>query len=203
MDEVDNIIIDSLKALNCDIPEGINNLKQFNDDLVILSVSTCLEKIIPSSIFPKKLSPSMAVRLKAASHLAEQIKDIGFKDEIGYQTLLYFNEVEIRRLLIFLIEKLPRDSETSIQTEEVGYISKLLIDLELKLKHFPSLWVSSNDLNRGVNLCEDVIEVRSYGNSSNMRVKNLKISSDGNNSGDRDYFIHILPTVTKQCAPMN
>ncbi|KAL3288396.1 hypothetical protein HHI36_002844, partial [Cryptolaemus montrouzieri] len=53
MDEVDNIIIDSLKALNCDIPEGINNLEQFNDDLVILSVSTCLEKLFPHLYFLK------------------------------------------------------------------------------------------------------------------------------------------------------
>uniref|UniRef100_A0A3Q2QVP4 Coiled-coil domain-containing protein 22 n=1 Tax=Fundulus heteroclitus TaxID=8078 RepID=A0A3Q2QVP4_FUNHE len=42
--------------------------------------------------------------------------DIGYKGEIGYQTFLYSNEPEIRSLLMFLVEKLPREtSEASDQ----------------------------------------------------------------------------------------
>lgn len=36
-------------------------------------------------------------------------QDIGYKGEIGYQTFLYSNETEIRSLLMFLVEKLPRE----------------------------------------------------------------------------------------------
>lgn len=43
-------------------------------------------------------------------------QDIGYKGEIGYQTFLYSNEPEIRSLLMFLVEKLPRErAETSDQ----------------------------------------------------------------------------------------
>ncbi len=37
-------------------------------------------------------------------------QDVGYKGEIGYQTFLYSNEPEIRSLLMFLVEKLPRES---------------------------------------------------------------------------------------------
>lgn len=41
---------------------------------------------------------------------------MGYKSEIGYQTFLYSNETDVRRLLMFLIEKLPKD--TSQQEDE-------------------------------------------------------------------------------------
>lgn len=44
------------------------------------------------------------------------MQDLGYKGEIGYQTFLYSNEPEIRSLLMFLVEKLPRErSEASDQ----------------------------------------------------------------------------------------
>ncbi len=38
------------------------------------------------------------------------LQDIGYEGEIGYQTFLYSNEPEIHSLLMFLVEKLPRES---------------------------------------------------------------------------------------------
>ena len=43
-------------------------------------------------------------------HSALLFQDLGYKGEIGYQTFLYSNEPEIRSLLMFLVEKLPRES---------------------------------------------------------------------------------------------
>lgn len=37
-------------------------------------------------------------------------QDLGYQGEVGYQTFLYSSEPEIRRLLLFLVEKLPRDA---------------------------------------------------------------------------------------------
>ena len=37
------------------------------------------------------------------------LQDAGFDSEIGYQTFLYSNVESVRRLFMFLIEKLPRD----------------------------------------------------------------------------------------------
>ncbi|RZC41223.1 coiled-coil domain-containing protein 22 -like protein, partial [Asbolus verrucosus] len=75
-----------------------------------MAISTCLETIIPDMTFPKKLPPSMSSKLKITSSLAEQIKELGFREDMGYQTILYCNEAEIRRVLMFLIERLPRET---------------------------------------------------------------------------------------------
>ena len=40
-------------------------------------------------------------------------KQLGYKQEIGYQTFLYTNENDMRRLLMFLSEKLAKDMSTS------------------------------------------------------------------------------------------
>jgi hypothetical protein len=42
-----------------------------------------------------------------SNHFKQQI---GYKNEIGYQTFLYSNATEMRRMLIFLVEKLTKDS---------------------------------------------------------------------------------------------
>lgn len=42
------------------------------------------------------------------------MQDLGYKGEIGYQTFLYSNEPEIRSLLMFLVEKLPRESAEAL-----------------------------------------------------------------------------------------
>ncbi|XP_045480720.1 coiled-coil domain-containing protein 22 homolog [Harmonia axyridis] len=200
MEEVDGIILETLRALNCDFPEDISSLKQFDEDIIISCLSSCLESIIPSSKFPKKLSPSMAIRLKTASYLAEQIKELGYRDEIGYQTILYFNETEIRRLFIFLIEKLPKETGNSTQIEEVGYIPKLLIDIKKKLKP-SSIWIPPSLCNRGICSNENSLEIRSYGNSYPLEIKKITLpSSEHTSEGFRDYHVNILPTVTKQCS---
>lgn len=36
---------------------------------------------------------------------------MGFRGDIGYQTFLYSNVIEVRRVFMFLIERLPKESE--------------------------------------------------------------------------------------------
>lgn len=78
------------------------------------AISHCLETMIPGGSFPHKLPPSMSLRLKVATNLAEQIKELGFRGDMGYQSILYSNEIEIRRVLMFLIERLPREANKSV-----------------------------------------------------------------------------------------
>lgn len=40
---------------------------------------------------------------------------VGYKSDIGYQTILYGNIVDMRRILMFLIEKLPKETENIIK----------------------------------------------------------------------------------------
>ncbi|GCB83268.1 hypothetical protein scyTo_0024059, partial [Scyliorhinus torazame] len=56
----------------------------------------------------------MSARFRIGMSLAQACQDLGYQGDIGYQTFLYSNEPEIRRLLMFLVEKLPRDSVDSV-----------------------------------------------------------------------------------------
>ncbi|XP_064359510.1 coiled-coil domain-containing protein 22 isoform X2 [Dromaius novaehollandiae] len=51
----------------------------------------------------------MSARFRLASDLASACQELGFGGDVGYQTFLYSSEHDTRRLLLFLVEKLPRD----------------------------------------------------------------------------------------------
>ena len=78
-------------------------------------------------------------------------KQLGYKQEIGYQTFLYTNENDMRRLLMFLSEKLSKDMSTSASSTdqiELGGSSvtkksknlNLLIAQQLK-KDLNKIWI--------------------------------------------------------------
>jgi hypothetical protein len=46
-------------------------------------------------------------------------QELGYRGEVGYQTFLYSNEADIRRVFIFLIEKLPKESSEAVE-ESLG-----------------------------------------------------------------------------------
>lgn len=48
---------------------------------------------------------------------------VGFRGDIGYQTFLYSNIIELRRVLMFLIERLPKESEKLPVTQPTDKLS--------------------------------------------------------------------------------
>ncbi|KAA0714072.1 Coiled-coil domain-containing protein 22 [Triplophysa tibetana] len=112
MEEVDRILIHSLRQVGTDIDEDVQSVKQFTSELIVEAVVRCLRVIDPSvsNGLSHSLPPGMSARFRLGMSLAQACQDVGFKGEIGYQTFLYSNEPEIRSLLMFLVEKLPRES---------------------------------------------------------------------------------------------
>lgn len=88
--------------------------------MIVDAIVSCLEIITPEITLPHKLSPSMSLRLKLATTLSDFIKELGFRGDIGYQTILYCNEIEVRRVLMFLIERLPREIDEDIPLQQPG-----------------------------------------------------------------------------------
>uniref|UniRef100_A0A672ZT84 Coiled-coil domain-containing protein 22 n=1 Tax=Sphaeramia orbicularis TaxID=375764 RepID=A0A672ZT84_9TELE len=112
MEEVDKILIHALKQVGTEVGEEVDSVKQFNSELIVEAVVRCIRVIDPGlgSTLPTSLPPGMSARFRVGMSLAQACQDIGYKGEIGYQTFLYSNEPEIRTLLMFLVEKLPRES---------------------------------------------------------------------------------------------
>uniref|UniRef100_UPI00398E5BBC coiled-coil domain-containing protein 22 n=1 Tax=Pristiophorus japonicus TaxID=55135 RepID=UPI00398E5BBC len=112
MEEVDRIVSRALAQSGCEIPDDVVSVQQFSTELIVEAVVRCLRIIDPSlgNGLSHQLPPGMSARFRIGMSLAQACQDLGYEGEIGYQTFLYSNEPEIRRLLMFLVEKLPRDS---------------------------------------------------------------------------------------------
>lgn len=110
MDEIDNIILHSLRQIGCTLDEDVTSLDEFSPTLLVQVVSKCISLIDSSLDLPRTLPPGMAQRFTATASLAEACRTIGYRRDIGYQTFLYSNVAEVRRVLMFLIERLPKES---------------------------------------------------------------------------------------------
>jgi hypothetical protein len=68
------------------------------------------------SALPTKLPKGMSQRFRVGTDLANAVKDLGYMTDIGYNTFLYSNEAEARQLLMWLVERLPKEaSEASAE----------------------------------------------------------------------------------------
>uniref|UniRef100_A0AAQ6A6K8 Coiled-coil domain-containing protein 22 n=1 Tax=Amphiprion ocellaris TaxID=80972 RepID=A0AAQ6A6K8_AMPOC len=111
MEEVDKILIHALKQVGTDLSEETDSVKQFSSELIVEAVVKCIRVIDPGlgNALPTLLPHGMSARFRVGMSLAQACQDIGYKGDIGYQTFLYSSEPEIRSLLMFLVEKLPRE----------------------------------------------------------------------------------------------
>nr|CAD2138116.1 unnamed protein product [Meloidogyne enterolobii] len=109
MENVDQMIIDSSFSTT----KEFQNLSDLGPNQIIEGVIRCLWKCNPSTIttIPSYKMPGNAVdRFKIATKIAQEIKSLGINDsQIGYQTLLYPNVFESRRIFLALFERLPKE----------------------------------------------------------------------------------------------
>uniref|UniRef100_T1JM55 Coiled-coil domain-containing protein 22 homolog n=1 Tax=Strigamia maritima TaxID=126957 RepID=T1JM55_STRMM len=113
MEEVDHIIIQQFRQID-DIDDKVDRLKEFSTELIIEATVRCLRVIKPNIELSHHLPPGMSARFRLGSILAQTCVDLGYQGEIGYQTFLYSDEADIRRVFMFLLEKLPKDIEKTI-----------------------------------------------------------------------------------------
>ncbi|XP_062890839.1 coiled-coil domain-containing protein 22 isoform X1 [Mobula hypostoma] len=122
MEEVDRILVRALADVGTEIPDDVCSLGQFSTEMIVEGVVRCLQRIDPPSVngLSHLLPPGMSARFRLGMSLAQACQDLGYEGEIGYQTFLYSNEQELRRLLMFLVERLPRDGAESAHQPTAG-----------------------------------------------------------------------------------
>lgn len=134
----------------------MRSIKEFTPDLIVNAIACCLESINPNVKLPRKLPPSMSLRLNIATNLAEHIKELGFRGDMGYQSILYGNEIEVRRVLMFLIERLPRETIKVVANEEIGYVPKLIQEIGENIRlSLEKPWIPSLIVKLGVRECNN------------------------------------------------
>lgn len=211
MDEVDKIIIHSLKQIGCKLEtedEGDDvafGLQHFTPNLLVRAVSKCLQEINTTIAVPKSLPENMAQRFTIATQLAEMCGSCGYRGDIGYQTFLYPNVVDVRRLFMFLIERLPKELESATDAqmgEEKNDFILLMRDIKQKIAtQMKAPWVPQ--------YCRGVANRKAWGCSSQSipfdpQVSlNIPGSYEGNNSQTQRNISSIsyqIPNVFQQIA---
>lgn len=111
MEEVDKILIHSLRQVGTSVPREVQSVRELSPELVVEAAVRCLRAVRPALGGPlsPQLPPGISARFRLASDLASACQELGFGGDVGYQTFLYSSEHDTRRLLLFLVEKLPRD----------------------------------------------------------------------------------------------
>ncbi|XP_038213230.1 coiled-coil domain-containing protein 22 homolog [Zerene cesonia] len=114
MEEVDSIIIHFLRQLNVNINDDVKNICDIPVETIIESAAQCISAINPTLKVPLKLPTGVSQRIGVATQIATICKDLGYKNDVGYQTFLYYNESDLRQVFMFLIEKLPSEDKKSV-----------------------------------------------------------------------------------------
>jgi hypothetical protein len=71
--------------------------------------------------------PQTARGYRVGETLAKIIKDAGYPNELGFDQFLYPNEVDIRKLLMFLMEQMPQQEVTELLNESFVCVCCLFV----------------------------------------------------------------------------
>ncbi|KAE9556214.1 hypothetical protein FO519_000553 [Halicephalobus sp. NKZ332] len=143
MDNVDFMVLSTLEKLGCSFCEEHDNLAGLDrDDFVegVVKLLWTIDDKFRKELPDLKLSPHAAKKFQSATTIADTINGLGFKEKIGYQSILYPNVFDIRKIFINLIEKLP---EEKVWVErELSPFEQLTADVSKRVEDdFKILWV--------------------------------------------------------------
>eukprot|EP01098_Paradermamoeba_levis_P011728 TRINITY_DN5047_c0_g1_i1.p1 TRINITY_DN5047_c0_g1~~TRINITY_DN5047_c0_g1_i1.p1 ORF type:complete len:602 (+),score=239.34 TRINITY_DN5047_c0_g1_i1:128-1933(+) len=126
--EVDGIILVSLRDIGCDIGDEVKSVGALDPDTFLISVIKAIAAIDENKKFALPLPRNMSQKVNLCSEIASAIKEIGFKGDLSYHHLLYPNEADSRRLLIFLVEAIPRDAQGAEATSSENLVQAAIMD---------------------------------------------------------------------------
>ncbi|XP_048481031.1 coiled-coil domain-containing protein 22 homolog [Plutella xylostella] len=167
MEEVDNIILQFLKQLDISLSEDIKTLSDLPVETIIESASKCLTTINPSLKLPPRLPSGISHRIEVAAQIASSCKDLGYKNDVGYQTFLYYNEAELRQVFMFLIEQLPSEGAQDVSAEPPKNNRSLLSQaISRKIaEDLNSIWIPP---------CCDATKMKTIGDSASAESQDTK-----------------------------
>ncbi|CAF4092250.1 unnamed protein product [Rotaria sordida] len=88
MEEVDRILIQSLRDIGCQIDDSFKNVNELNVNTLFGCVCQCLQLITDNKQLPTRSPPNISRRFKVCGELAQLCQSNGYKGDIGYKTFL-------------------------------------------------------------------------------------------------------------------
>eukprot|EP00211_Chloroparvula_japonica_P003696 CAMPEP_0119126398 /NCGR_PEP_ID=MMETSP1310-20130426/5340_1 /TAXON_ID=464262 /ORGANISM="Genus nov. species nov., Strain RCC2339" /LENGTH=734 /DNA_ID=CAMNT_0007116557 /DNA_START=122 /DNA_END=2322 /DNA_ORIENTATION=- len=121
MEKVDGVILSTLKDVGCDLEEGAKSIEDLSSKTILLALSRCLNLINPSLEYPTAAIPrQMSAAVSLCTKMCSSIKELGYRDALGYHQLLYSSPVENRRLLSWIITQLPSTESEDASAQSLG-----------------------------------------------------------------------------------
>eukprot|EP01027_Heterolobosea_sp_BB2_P015210 GEZU01021782.1.p1 GENE.GEZU01021782.1~~GEZU01021782.1.p1 ORF type:complete len:618 (-),score=191.63 GEZU01021782.1:14-1831(-) len=126
MEDVDGILILSLKQAGCFIDDSVRSVAQFDTNLLFQTCVACVRTIdqaaggTATNDLPDDLPREMSARYRTCSNLANIITSLGFTGELGYNQFMYPNVKDTRKLLTWIVEALPKLKDGENEDEQVG-----------------------------------------------------------------------------------
>ncbi|XP_028037583.1 coiled-coil domain-containing protein 22 homolog [Bombyx mandarina] len=191
MEEVDSIILHFLRQLNLKIDDNVKNMCDVSVEFIIEAASKCLNAINPSLKVPQKLPKGISHRIEVAAQIASFCKDLGYKNDVGYQTFLYYNEAELRQVFMFLIERLPNEGkQSSVSASLKTNQSTLMKDVSNKIsEEMEKIWVphccKPNEQQKGITSTKNNVHLyNTLENEKDLIQKLIHIQEMNTNSRD-------------------
>lgn len=106
--------------------DEISTLAEFKGDHMFLSCLTCLRSINPQSVetFPQVLPRGMSAKVNVTSEMANVIKNAGYKAELSYHQILYPSAVESRKILMWLLDAMPKKTVSAEDSSGGSFFKK-------------------------------------------------------------------------------
>jgi hypothetical protein len=136
MENADEILFDSLRSVDVALPENVS-LSNVSAEFFVAAVARCVNCISEAAgeggdgaggaegggggeggdgkKIKEKLPKGLAARHRQCTALGSAVKAMGFNGDTSFNTFLYPNENDARRMLLFLAERLPKEDEEEEQ----------------------------------------------------------------------------------------
>lgn len=125
MEEADKLMVVNLRAAGCSIKKDFVSLKQITGKVFVEAAAILLNVISGSKKYTTQMPTGLASRNRLCTRLGKAIKDMGFNGSLGFEDFMYPNGSDARKVLLFLLNKMPREEDKEAEQEDLG-VSALL-----------------------------------------------------------------------------
>lgn len=137
------VLYDIFFSLFSNIPSNIKSIAEFDAPLFFHTASVCLSQYHLSRNdgqprYPTKLPGGKAQQFRVGTSMADDMKTMGYNGEVGYESFLYPSELSMKKLLRFLVDKLPKPENETRADSDSTQSTGGLVDIKRVLKQWTS-----------------------------------------------------------------
>jgi len=107
MEEIDEILFVSLRQSGVAL-DAQASMSSLDPETFVAATGVCLRAITQDEDLPAALPDEMSGRFQVCTKLANVMMSNGFNGELGFQQFLYPDEKEVRKMLSWLVQRLPK-----------------------------------------------------------------------------------------------